>query len=328
MIKQIYGFIPNFLFSPRRNALDYILSCPLSLIQCWPRNLEFHNLCDTKVVPKTLCLLFGLGLNFNIQPPGSSFASFDLERFLKGFDWRCMFSNAPPDAETAALGWPAHYKTNPDWKPDLPVSPDLLWRRSNFDMSIRLLFSNHRRNQTTNSNLLPNQEAAMKWLLNQNDISILNADKSLGPVVKESTKYIHLYIHLASRDHLSNESTYRRLTCNEVNEIIRHSHQNIIFFLEANQKSLHKSGYNYISRCTIEKTTCIYSPKSTKRRWKLELFFLPAVAFTLQWNSEKSYQLSNGSNLSHKVRSTKWLVPIEFKMYRLTQQMKILYLQK
>ena len=161
-IKQIYGFVPNFLFSPRRNALDYILSCPLSLIQCRPRNLAFHSLCDTKVVPKTLRSLLGLGLNFNIQPPGSSFAAFDLERFLKDYDRRCMFSNAPPDAETAALGPPALYKPNPDWKPELPVSPDLLWRRSNFEMSIRLLFSNHKRNQNISSNLLPNQQAAMK----------------------------------------------------------------------------------------------------------------------------------------------------------------------
>ena len=29
----------------------------------------------------------------------------------------------------------------------------------------------------------------MKWLLDQNGISKLNADKNLGPVVMESTKY-------------------------------------------------------------------------------------------------------------------------------------------
>jgi hypothetical protein len=159
-----------------------------------------------------------------------------------------MFSNAPPNADTAALGRPVLYKTNPNWEPDLPVSPDLLWRRSNFEMSIRLLFANHKRNITTSSNLLPNQEAALKWLLDQNDISILNADKNLGPVVMESTKYIHL----AYRDHLSDESTYRRLTRDEVDEKIRHTHQKIDFFLEANQKSLRKSDYNYISRCTVE----------------------------------------------------------------------------
>ena len=176
--------------------------------------------------------LLGLGLNFNIRPIGSSLTSFDLARFLKDFDRRCMFSAAPPDKETAMFGPPALYKTNPNWMPDLPVSQDLLQRRSNFEYGIRLLFAGMKRrhNLSYQSNLLPNQEAALKWLQLQNNISILSADKNLGPVVMERSKYIKL----AFKDHLSDVATYRRLTEDEVTEKLRWTHQRIQFFLDAN----------------------------------------------------------------------------------------------
>ena len=194
--------------------------------------------------------LLGLGLNFNIRPIGSSLASFDLTRFLKDFDRRCMFSAAPPDKDTAIFGPPALYKTNPDWMPDLPRSPDLLQRRSNFECHIRLLFAGMKRrhNLSYQSNLLPNQEAALKWLQLQNNISILSADKNLGPVVMERSKYIKL----AFKDHLSDAATYRRLTEDEVTVKLRWTHQRIQFFLEANKKSLRKSDFNFIERSTQE----------------------------------------------------------------------------
>ena len=158
--------------------------------------------------------LLGLGLNFNIRPIGTTLASCDLDRFLKDFDRRCMFSAAPPNSETAKFGPPALYKSDPHWKPDFPDSAELLSRRSNFDCSIRLLFAGieRRRNLSYQSNLLPNQEAALKWLSSQSDIAVLSADKNLGPVIMERSKYIKL----AFKDHLSDASTYRRLTHDEV----------------------------------------------------------------------------------------------------------------
>ncbi len=103
-IKQVYGYCPDYRLSPKRNARNYVLSCPLSLLRCHPSNLAFHNLCDDMIIPNTLRALLGLGLNFNIRPIGSTLASVDLDRFLKDFDRRCMFSAAPPDSDTVKFG--------------------------------------------------------------------------------------------------------------------------------------------------------------------------------------------------------------------------------
>ncbi len=82
----------------------------------------------------------------------------------------------------------------------------------------------------------------------QSDIAVLSADKNLGPVVMERSKYIKL----AFKDHLSDKSTYRRLTHDEATDILRRTHQKILFFLEANHKTLRKTDFDYINRNTQE----------------------------------------------------------------------------
>ena len=116
------------------------------------------------------------------------------------YDHRVMFSGSP-DLEEVDL-----YTKNEDFEPDMPTDT-LLQRRLAFQMKLWLLFINQRQFQLS-SNLLPHQEAAMRWLLHRNDICVLSADKNLGQVVMERSKYI-LY---ACKDHLNDKNTYQRLS--------------------------------------------------------------------------------------------------------------------
>ena len=91
------------------------------------------------------------------------------------YDRRVMFSGSP-DLEEVDL-----YMKNEDFEPDMPTDT-LLQHRLTFQMKLRLLFTNQRHFQLS-SNLLPHEEAVMRWLLHRNDICVLSADKNLGPPV-------------------------------------------------------------------------------------------------------------------------------------------------
>ena len=198
-------------------------------------------------MPSHVRSLLGLSLNFCIKPKISTFETFDRKRFIKDYDRKIMFSGAPvteDDDESLVL-----YKSNPDWEADIPISQEILRRRCDFDAELRLRFANRTiKNSLNQSNLLPFQEAALQWLLNQPDITILSADKNLGPVAMDTLKYINY----AFKDHLSDTATYRRLSRNEAEIKLQQIRQNIDFFLLSFGKGLSHHSYNFIQRSTHE----------------------------------------------------------------------------
>lgn len=178
----------------------------------------------------------------------SSFETFDSKRFDKDFDRKIMFSGAPPnDDDNPDNSPPVLYKSDPQWHPDLPNSTEILSRRCNFNTELRLLFATKRTKDSRSfSNLLPFQEAALHWLKEQHNVTILSADKNLGPVAMDTTTYINY----AFKDHLSDTATYRRLSSEEAATKMQTTAENIKFFLLSFGKGLCKHAYNFIERST------------------------------------------------------------------------------
>ena len=83
--------------------------------------------------------------------------------------------------------------------------PKAIPRRINaFKTAIRPLA----RQRQVRSNLLPHQRRALQYLRSQHDFLIINCDKNLGPAIIERSSYVRM----AFRDHLSDSSTYERLS--------------------------------------------------------------------------------------------------------------------
>ena len=96
-----------------------------------------------------------------------------------------MFSGGPELIKTVL------YEKVDDFTPDVPTNA-LLHRNSSFQRQIRTLFvdADCPKRKYFESNLLPHQEAAMRWLLQHPNVTVFSADKNFGPVLIESTKYI------------------------------------------------------------------------------------------------------------------------------------------
>ena len=226
------------------------MSCPSNILQSRPKKLAFHNLCENQSMPAHVRSLLGLGLNFCIKPKISSYATFDLKRFNSDYDRKIMFSGAPEPDDNEPL---TLYKSDPNWQADLPESQEILRRRCDFDSELRLLFATKRiQNTHSQPNLLPFQDAALQWLLDQPNITILSADKNLGPVAMDTTKYIDY----AFKDHLSDTATYRRLSTNEAEVKLQQIRKNIDYFLLSFEKGLCNHAYNFIQRSTNENKDC------------------------------------------------------------------------
>jgi hypothetical protein len=86
----------------------------------------------------------------------------------------------------------------------------------------------------------------MKWLKSNTDIVVCNADKNLGPVVMEKTKYIEY----AFNEHLNDKNTYRQLDKHEANSRMLKVENDIIIFTDLFKLDEHDS--QYIIRTTLE----------------------------------------------------------------------------
>ena len=199
-------------------------------------------------MPANVRSLLGLGLNFCIKPKISTFETFDSKRFVKDFDRKIVFSGAPPDNDNPEDIPPVLYKSDPHWNPDYLKSMEILHRRCDFDARLRLLFATKRSKNSQSSNLLPFQDAALHWLKEQHNVTILSADKNLGPVAMDTSTYINY----AFKDHLNDTATYRRLTPEEAATNMQSTAENINFFLLSFEKGLCKHSYNFIERSTNE----------------------------------------------------------------------------
>ena len=154
-----------------------------------------------------------------------------------------MFSNTKNNEEEDKI--PELYLPNPEWEPEEPANEELSNRCCSFVSSIARKF---KKKKNQHPNLLPNQKAALQWLIEHPEITVWSADKNLGTCVIERDEYIRL----AFRDHLSDSRTYRKLTETESNTRCAYIRTLIDGFLATFGKRIGKESTGFITKSTAE----------------------------------------------------------------------------
>ena len=196
---RTYGYCPKLNKSALYNACKLAYLHPPSLQVVRPSNMAFHNLCKKNFIPSFIKNYLGLGLKFCPNPRTSS-ALHDINTLRLGDDYhRYIFFRAGDIAQTFE-------------KPTLYVPTNGLGGPIEDHYHDRLhtfvnALDRHFQKKHGLSNLTFQQVKAQQWLLQHPNITVLNADKNLGPITMDREDYIrHAYV-----DHLHDRTTYRRL---------------------------------------------------------------------------------------------------------------------
>ena len=181
----------------------------LALMPTWlyfsrPSNIAFHNLCTNIHIPAHIRLFLGLGLNFCLkvrtnQGPNAV----DYDRFRRDIYTKVFFAGKESTIP------PLFIRSN--WEPPSDMIPNevkMLVRQ----FLLKLQDIHVIRNKHHSINLLPAHKAALRFLKNEKQLLVIKADKNLGPVLIERTRYIQY----AYKDHLSNRQIYRSLSKKDI----------------------------------------------------------------------------------------------------------------
>ena len=222
-----------------------MLLASLATFDYWnrPSNLAFHDLTTLLHPPPNLKSLLGLGLKYIVTPfRSTSYAQINrqdvgapyLERSLRLCCFFCAFGNPTPDVEyNPKLHVPS------DWTPPPDHFPRFLEHRL-FQLRIRLrkLF----RSKRGIPNLSRQHRFSLDYLRSQKDFLVVHCDKNLGPAIIERDRYIQL----AFRDHLSDATTYQRLSLHEANQYVMMNRRRLQIWLGTHKEELNKQEYEYI----------------------------------------------------------------------------------
>ena len=164
--------------------------------------MAYHNLCKKTKVPSFIKNLLGLGLKFCPNPRQSSAPSdIALQRLSDDYH-RFIFFNSSTQKDYEKP--PLYINTN--WVPKIPEK-----YKQRFERFQERIIHDFSKTKKCEPNLTLQQKRAMKWLQDNPNVIVFNADKNLGPITMDRDEYIFL----AHRDHLSNTTAYKRLTPEE-----------------------------------------------------------------------------------------------------------------
>jgi hypothetical protein len=130
--------------------------------------------------------------------------------------------------------------------PNLFTPVDLRERLSAFKAALKLQYKPRR----CRNNLVPHHQRALNSLRNQDDFLIVKCDTNLGPEIIEKEEYIQLALI-----HLTNTTTYRRLSPLEATMYSGQIRQTITSWINHNKKILTKNEETYLKRSLAQ---CIY----------------------------------------------------------------------
>lgn len=246
-IISIYGFCPNPRLSAKTNACRLAIKLPTTFQMKRPKNMAYHNLCKNIKVPSFVRNLLGLGLKFCPNPKKSSAPTdISLQRLSDDYH-RFIFFNSSTQNEYEK---PPLY-INKEWVPTIPNKYEQ--RLEKFQDRVTNHFTRVKKCQ---SNLTLQQERAMKWLKDNPNIIVFNADKNLGPITMDRDEYIFL----AHRDHLRNTTAYKRLTTEEKSSCILNVMTKIDTFCDIwhHKKWLSENDMMYIKQNTSTNPSWFY----------------------------------------------------------------------
>lgn len=181
----------------------------MPIVDYWLRasKLAFHDLTTYLTPPRNLRTLLGQGLKF-IPTPNRTTRFSELQEnrtgvthLARSLRLACFFLSHPPPETT----YNPRMAVPSDWMPTANFFPPFLSTRLlNFSIGLNQLF----KPKKSKSNLSLPHRYALTYLRSQTDFLVVHCDKNLGPALIERDSYIRLAI----ADHLSDATTYRRLS--------------------------------------------------------------------------------------------------------------------
>lgn len=196
-IRKRFGFVPNQAISVHKNARCIVGDTPPNTYFPPIQKLAFHDLTSKHKLPPTANQLLGLGLNF-IPTPRINITSQELEqtisRFERDIGLKVFFAG---DNSTETYD-PKSLRGKSKWRAPLPPM-DVDTRVQHFTQNLEHIFCRRK----VNPNLTRLQLKLLNQIKRNANITILSADKGLGPVGVDTTQYIEWALK-----HLLDTTTY------------------------------------------------------------------------------------------------------------------------
>ena len=169
---------------------------------CRPTNLAFHNLTISKVAPRALQSLLGLGVNFCPTPLRPTLnIDKNMERFERDLHIRSVFSGSE---ELIPLSKPKIYVRSKWTPPAWDISLALQRRLWKFRKALEPKFCF----RPVRHNLLPHQRQTICHMKSNPKLMVVQNDKGPGPGAIEPREFVRN----ATRDHRGDTRTYQCLT--------------------------------------------------------------------------------------------------------------------
>jgi hypothetical protein len=137
---------------------------------------------------------------------------------------------------------PKRYATSYWNPPNLFTPPELRARLAAFKATLKGLYKKRR----FPSNLLKHQQKALDALRNQDTFLLVHCDKNLAPPVIEKTEYIRMALA-----HLTDTSTYRRLSPLEARMYAGQFLQTILQWIKTHTAAVSKNETKYLRKVVI-----------------------------------------------------------------------------
>jgi hypothetical protein len=150
--------------------------------------MAFHDLSTVLKPPKNLRYLLGLSLKFipslRTNVPWTAFEEHTFARFDRELKVEVFMADHEDDGTYNPYLYVKYRWTPPPWKIPLEITR----RLHSFKESVKKLVNP----KHSPSNLLIHQKKALNYLRNQQDFSVVQCDKNLGPYIIERGEYIKL----------------------------------------------------------------------------------------------------------------------------------------
>ena len=199
--------------------------------------MAFHDLTPGQIIPPQAKFALGLGMKFIRNPPVTTKdLTPALLRLKRDVQLRTFFAGQEDDDYSLR---PSKLYIRSKWTPppgDIP--PVINDRLDSFSVQLRKLF---RQKQST-PNLLPAQERTLRQLHNNHNLLFPDSDKGLGPCAVTYDQYVTDCLI-----HLTDTSTYSRLTKNEALSATNAIYDDINAWIKRHRRSLDPMDIKFIN---------------------------------------------------------------------------------
>ena len=238
----MFGFVADLGKTILHNLTIQLYRYPADILSFRPSNLACHNLCSSLIPPPSSKSLLGLGLKFCPRPRLTTSKTHFAEaasRFRRDIYTQFFFAGNRNELEPDLLF------ARSNWAPDLDKIPITL--RARVNQFLRTIEPHFSKGRLVISNLPPLQRFRLRQFRKSDDFIIVPADKNLGLTIIERKNYIKRSL----MDHLSNKTTYTRLSETQALSGIEKVKQLIVDFINNFSKVLSYSNLKFLQRTLL-----------------------------------------------------------------------------